>query len=127
MQLKLEQGDGLWKIVVSATTAEQARAQTHAVHGRPRVYWVQDTIDEVLRAVERKRRRAEQNPELYAERISKYIVIEEKIHGAIDMEEPPSLTLLQALAWNEDQRLQDEGAVCALWVTEDQWIVFGKA
>lgn len=115
----------LWQIVTQANTAEEARSATYSVHARKNVSWVQDTFESVLRGVEAKRVRAEENPALYSDKLVEYDEIEHQLYALVDSEEPPTVRLIEALRIAQDARLADSNRACAVWVSGDRWIVFG--
>lgn len=117
----------VFKLPCHAHTAEEARLATVSQHARPRVSWIQDTIEDVLRSVEAKRVRAEENPALYADKLREYAEVERRIYDLVDSEESSVMALIEALALNDDSRLADRERVCAVWISGDRWIVFGAA
>lgn len=117
----------VWQIVVQAHSAAEARTKTEHVHGRPRVVWVQDTLESVVRGVEAKRARAEENPALYHDLLVAYDEQERQLYALADSEEPAVMQLITALRIARDTRLEDPERVCAVWVSGDRWVVFAGA
>jgi hypothetical protein len=115
----------LFKIPVRAESAEQARAVTFAQHQRSKVSWVQDDLDAVRRSVEDKQARAAENPVLYGDKLAEYDETLRRIHELYYSEDPPALSVIEALRLNGDARLTDRTRVCAMWLSGDNWIVFG--
>lgn len=115
----------LFKIPCRAETAEAARAATFDQHQRSKVSWVQDDLDTIRRSVEDKQARAEENPVLYADKLREYDEALRRIRDMYYTDDHPALGVIEALALNGDARLVDRDRVCAIWRSDDDWIVFG--
>jgi hypothetical protein len=116
----------IFKITCRAETAEEARAATFDQHRRPKVSWVQDDLDAVRRSVDEKRARAAENPALYGDKLTEYDETLRRILELYESQDPPAMSVIEALHLNGDARLCDPTRVCAIWLNADRWIVFGR-
>jgi hypothetical protein len=115
-----------FKIVVTAGNVVGALRLTEPQHGRSAAFIVNDTLADVLAAVEAKAVRARENPTLYADKIAEYERIVSAARRAVADGDPEALVVVDTMIAHGDSRVNERG-VAIKSVGDGRYIVFGVA